>query len=98
MTEGKRLLIALLLAPALALPSACSRVVNPATGQTEFTAMSPAQEQQIGQEQHPQILMQFGGPYDDPELQSDGEGIHVLDDGRVAWFRDPDGNTFAIEE
>jgi catechol 2,3-dioxygenase-like lactoylglutathione lyase family enzyme len=36
--------------------------------------------------------------YDDPTLQSDGKGIHVLDDGRVAWFRDPDGNTFAIEE
>ena len=36
--------------------------------------------------------------YDDPELRSDGKGIHVLDDGRVAWFRDPDGNTFAIEE
>lgn len=36
--------------------------------------------------------------YDDPELQSDGKGIHVLDGGRVAWFRDPDGNTFAIEE
>ena len=70
MTEGKRLLIALLLAPALALPSACSRVVNPATGQTEFTAMSAAEERQIGQEQHPQILMQFGGPYDEPELQS----------------------------
>jgi predicted Zn-dependent protease len=70
MTGRKRLLIALLLVTALALPSACSRVVNPATGQTEFTAMSPAQERQIGQEQHPQVLMQFGGAYDDPELQS----------------------------
>jgi predicted Zn-dependent protease len=69
MTGRKRLLIALLLAPALALPSGCSRVVNPATGQTEFTAMSPAQERQIGQEQHPQVLMQFGGAYSDPELQ-----------------------------
>jgi catechol 2,3-dioxygenase-like lactoylglutathione lyase family enzyme len=27
--------------------------------------------------------------YDDPELRSDGKGIHVPDDGRVAWFRDP---------
>ena len=70
MTGRKRLLIALLLAPALALPAACARVVNPATGQTEFTAMSPAQEQQIGQEQHPQILVQFGGPYDEQELQA----------------------------
>ena len=70
MTGRKRLLLALLLLPALALPSACARVVNPATGQTEFTAMSPAQEQEIGEEQHPQVLMQFGGPYDDAELQS----------------------------
>jgi catechol 2,3-dioxygenase-like lactoylglutathione lyase family enzyme len=36
--------------------------------------------------------------YDDPELASDEKGIHRLDDGSVAWFRDPDGNTFAIEE
>ena len=44
MTGCKRLLIALLLTPALALPAACARVVNPATGQTEFTAMTPEQE------------------------------------------------------
>jgi hypothetical protein len=36
--------------------------------------------------------------YDDPALRADDRGIHELDDGRVAWFRDPDGNTFAIEE
>ena len=70
MTGCKRLLIALLLTPALALPAACARVVNPATGQTEFTAMSPEQERQTGKAQHPQVLMQFGGAYDDPELQA----------------------------
>ena len=26
------------------------------------------------------------------------KGIHELDDGRVAWFKDPDGNIFAIED
>jgi catechol 2,3-dioxygenase-like lactoylglutathione lyase family enzyme len=36
--------------------------------------------------------------YDDPALAADEKGIHELEDGRVAWFRDPDGNTFAIEE
>jgi catechol 2,3-dioxygenase-like lactoylglutathione lyase family enzyme len=36
--------------------------------------------------------------YDVPALRADAKGIHELDDGRVAWFRDPDGNTFAIEE
>jgi catechol 2,3-dioxygenase-like lactoylglutathione lyase family enzyme len=36
--------------------------------------------------------------YDDPALRADARGIHELDDGRVAWFKDPDGNTFAIED
>ena len=36
--------------------------------------------------------------YDDPALRADVKGIHELDGGRVAWFSDPDGNTFAIEE
>jgi catechol 2,3-dioxygenase-like lactoylglutathione lyase family enzyme len=36
--------------------------------------------------------------YDDPALRADDRGIHELDDGRVAWFKDPDGNTFALEE
>jgi catechol 2,3-dioxygenase-like lactoylglutathione lyase family enzyme len=36
--------------------------------------------------------------YDDPTLKTDAKGIHELGDGRVAWFSDPDGNTFAIEE
>jgi catechol 2,3-dioxygenase-like lactoylglutathione lyase family enzyme len=35
--------------------------------------------------------------YDEP-LQTDARGIHTLADGRVAWFKDPDGNTFAVEE
>jgi catechol 2,3-dioxygenase-like lactoylglutathione lyase family enzyme len=36
--------------------------------------------------------------YEDAGLKTDDKGIHELDDGRVAWFKDPDGNTFAIEE
>ena len=36
--------------------------------------------------------------YDDPTLKSDTKGIHELGNGRVAWFKDPDGNTFAIEQ
>ena len=36
--------------------------------------------------------------YDDPSLKANEKGIHELDDGRVAWFKDPDGNTFAVEE
>jgi hypothetical protein len=36
--------------------------------------------------------------YDDPELRTDERGIHLRDGGKVAWFKDPDGNTFAIEQ
>jgi catechol 2,3-dioxygenase-like lactoylglutathione lyase family enzyme len=36
--------------------------------------------------------------YEDPVIETDEKGIYELDDGRVAWFKDPDGNTFAIEE
>ncbi len=36
--------------------------------------------------------------YDDPSLRTDAKGIHELSDGRVAWFKDLDGNTFAIEQ
>jgi catechol 2,3-dioxygenase-like lactoylglutathione lyase family enzyme len=36
--------------------------------------------------------------YDNPALKADEKGIHELEDGRVAWFKDPDGNTFAVEQ
>jgi catechol 2,3-dioxygenase-like lactoylglutathione lyase family enzyme len=36
--------------------------------------------------------------YDDPVLKTNEKGIHEMADGRVAWFKDPDGNGFAIEE
>jgi catechol 2,3-dioxygenase-like lactoylglutathione lyase family enzyme len=36
--------------------------------------------------------------YEDPSLKTDEKGIHERGDGRVAWFKDPDGNTFAIEQ
>ncbi len=52
---------------ALALLGGCS--INPATGERQFTAfMSPAQEQQIGDQQHEQIIAEFGSVYDDPRL------------------------------
>lgn len=59
-----------LLAPLLGLAlAACAQVTNPATGKREFTTLTPAQEQQIGQQEHPKILQQFGGAYPDPALQ-----------------------------
>ena len=50
--------------PVLAVLAACS--ANPATGKQSFTAfMSPEKELQVGAEEHPKILEQFGGAFDD---------------------------------
>ena len=70
MTRWPRVLVGLILLGLAPLPSACTRVVNPATGESELTAMSPDQELQVGREQHPQVLAEFGGPYPDPALQA----------------------------
>ncbi len=52
---------------ALLLLTACS--VNPATGERNFTAfMSLEQELRVGREQHPKIIAQFGGVYEDPKV------------------------------
>jgi predicted Zn-dependent protease len=49
--------------------SACT--VNPATGQSQFTAFLPAaQEAQMGAEEHPKILAEYGGVIDDPEIRN----------------------------
>ncbi|MEO0719903.1 MAG: M48 family metalloprotease, partial [Pseudomonadota bacterium] len=46
----------------------CAQTVNPATGQREMTALSRADEQRIGDQEHPKILKAFGGAYDDPTV------------------------------
>ncbi len=47
--------------------AACT--VNPATGEQSFTAfMSPEDEKRIGAEEHPKILKQFGGAYDEVQV------------------------------
>jgi len=50
-----------------ALTAACS--VNPATGRSSFTGfMSEGDELQVGRENHPKILEEFGGTSGGPEL------------------------------
>jgi predicted Zn-dependent protease len=62
-----RLLNSLLLVLAIAITPGCT--VNPATGEQSFTGfMSPVKEKEIGAEEHPNILKQFGGAYDDPKV------------------------------
>jgi len=57
--------------------AACT--VNPATGEQSFTAfMSPAEEIRVGREQHPKILEEFGGVYQNPGLARYVESIGQL--------------------
>lgn len=43
--------------------------LNPATGERSFTGfMSPEAEKEVGAEQHPALVRQFGGEYTDPRL------------------------------
>lgn len=41
--------------------------VNPATGERDLILVNPSDEKQIGLREHPKILAQFGGVYDDPK-------------------------------
>lgn len=34
--------------------------------------------------------------YDEPGIETDEKGITVEGDVKAAWFKDPDGNTFAV--
>jgi predicted Zn-dependent protease len=54
---------------ALALLLAACTTYNPATGQQEFTPfMSPDQEQALGVKEHPKLVKDNGGVYDNPQL------------------------------
>ena len=55
-------LLGALAALALVL-AACTPVRNPATGELQYTSLSPADEQRLGREEHPKALAQFGGAY-----------------------------------
>jgi predicted Zn-dependent protease len=58
-----------LLALVVVVESGCS--VNPATGESSFTGfMSESKEQKIGKENHPKILQEFGGAYQNQNLQA----------------------------
>ena len=83
-----------LLIPALALAPACSRVENPATGETEYTTLSPEQERRLGAQEHPRILQQFGGAYPDEELQA---YVQAVGDRMAANSDQPDAEfTFTL--
>jgi predicted Zn-dependent protease len=62
---------ALLLATASVALAGCATATSPATGRQFSTPISEAQESQLGAEEHPKILAQFGGAYDEkPNLNA----------------------------
>lgn len=68
-TPLRRRLLGAAAALALAVATAgCS--TNPATGGQDVVFMSQSDEKRIGDENHPKILKQFGGAYEDPELRA----------------------------
>ena len=69
--------LALALAAGVAAPlplTGCS--TDPTSGERQFTAfMSQAEEKRIGAAEHPRLVKEYGGLYDDPALQRYVEGI-----------------------
>lgn len=59
----KHSLAVLLLAGTSLVLSGCMQATSPATGRTFSTSVTEAQENQIGAEEHPKILAEFGGAY-----------------------------------
>jgi len=71
-----RRIIALGLAGLLAVVAAgCTRTINPATGEAQYTSLSREDEAKLGRAEHPKVLSEFGGAYRDPKLQTYVEGI-----------------------
>ena len=53
--------------------------VNPASGEKEFSIMSKEEEKIIGKSEHQKIIKQFGGIYENNELQNYVESLgHFL--------------------
>lgn len=69
--QTKRPLWAAMTASAALFLGLSSCTTNPATGKSEFTPfMTKGQEAQIGMQEHPKLLQQFGGSYDDAKVTS----------------------------
>ena len=99
-TPAAAVLLALSLAPA-----ACS--TNPATGRTQFNALTREQEIAIGQEATPQLIQEFGGEIPSPRLQAyvDEVGRRIAnyteaDNPSLPWeftaLNGPEVNAFAL--
>ena len=86
--------------------SGCSTGSSPATGRTFSTPISEQQEAQLGREEHPKILAEFGGEYKEkPELttyiSSVGQFMAATSERKDVKYtftvlNTPDVNAFAV--
>ncbi len=53
-----------------ALVSVAGCAVNPATGHSDLMVVSESRERSIGQREHPKIVKEFGGVYEDTEVSA----------------------------
>ena len=66
----RRAVLALVAVGVALSEAACTQVRNPATGELQYTSLTPADERKLGQQEHPKALRQFGGAYEDKALQA----------------------------
>ena len=66
----RRGLVGLLFGLTLLGPLGCSQVRNPATGELQYTSLTPEDEKKLGREEHPKAVAEFGGRYQDKALQA----------------------------
>jgi predicted Zn-dependent protease len=95
-----------LLTIALGTLSACATGTSPATGRTFSTPISEQQEAELGREEHPKILEEFGGEYKEkPQLtayvSSVGQFIAATSERKDVKYtftvlNTPDVNAFAV--
>jgi predicted Zn-dependent protease len=71
----RRAVLSLLVAGIALAQAACTQVRNPATGELQYTSLSPSEERNLGQQEHPKALRQFGGAYPDEALQAYVEDV-----------------------
>ncbi len=72
--------------------AACTPVRNPATGELQYTSLSPADERQLGRAEHPKALAQFGGAYDNAALSAYVERVGA----RIKDVSELRGETFTF--
>lgn len=81
-----RLLMAAVIAIIALISFFSSREQNPVTGETQYIALTPEQEIQLGLQAMPEMMQQHGGEYPDPALQEyvDGVGFKLVNNSAAA--------------